>query len=180
MSDFIKKYGIVIVYGIITIAMVAFLYNSGLNVAIKNAMGITTESNDNMASQSENAIKEVVERELPEIIGNTSIIEKKEYLISYDNSNPTADYLINTQDANGTKNTSCNITLLSVRDINNDELYDVKTQKSLSTQQKVTIENNKISFLTAGIYEIKVGVSDAKGANQTTTIMINVNRGEEE
>lgn len=180
MEEIIRKYGILVVYGIITVSLVAFLYNSGLNIAIKDAMGITTESNDNMASQSESAMKEAVERELPEIVGNTNIVEKKEYLISYDNSNPTADYLTKTQDANGTKNTSCSIALLSVKNDDKEELYDAKNLTSISTQQEVAVENNKITFLAAGIYEIKVRVSDTMGADYTTTIMINVNGGDEE
>lgn len=172
MGEIISQYGKYIIGGILAVALIGWLMANGLSLVDK-AASLTSKSNDYTETQSEQEMKTVVESELPEVIGTKGVTLNTAYLVSYDAKNPNIPYLLQTKDAGGKINTSCTVTLLDIKSVDNTVLF----QKSGLTADGVTrmsYADGKITFLVPGTYKFKVEVSDKNGTTQMTTIAINV------
>ena len=172
MSEFISLYGKYIIGGLLAVAIIGWLMTNGLSL-VDNAASLTSKSNDYTETQSEQEMKAVVESELPEVTGNKGATLNTAYLVSYDAKNPNIPYLLQTKDAGGKINTSCTVSLLDIKSVDNIVLFQ-KGTLTADGAARMSYVDGTLTFLMPGTYKFKVEVSDKNGTTQMTTIAINV------
>ncbi len=175
MVAIIKQYGALIISCVITVAVIIYLFNSGVGQILLSALDITTDSNENASEASNEAIKNVIERKMPEVTGNTNLMTDTEY--SLYGSGDEESYIVKIQDADGNMNQKCSLVITKIYDKSDAIVYDGNETEIDTASCKV--ENGKILFYKPGIYRMQMQVFDEYGTGQSSMLNINVNDKEE-